>query len=174
MVARWYWWRVNVYSEVSAMIASLVIGNVVSILLPDQTHADGAFATYFGHRFLINMVGSTVIWVGITLMVGNEPSEQAKVFFRKTGVGGPGWRRVADSTHTAMPPMGFGYLFLGWITGCVFILGLLLGVGEALFIRPIPAGLYIGVSVAAGVLLVIYFSGLFRNRDTGSGGVPSP
>jgi SSS family solute:Na+ symporter len=168
MVARWYWWRVNVYSEVSAMIASLVIGNIVTVMLPDQTDANGTFATYFGHRFLINMVGSTVIWVGITLLMGNEPSEQAKAFFRKTGVGGPGWRRVAESTHTALPAMGFGYLFLGWITGCVFILGLLLGVGEALLIRPAPAAIYIGVSIAAGVLLVTYFSSLFRNRDTDS------
>lgn len=168
MVARWYWWRVNVYSEVSAMIASLVIGNIVSILLPDQTYPDGSFATYFGHRFLITMFGSTLIWVAVTLLMRQPPSDQAKAFYQMTGVGGPGWRRVADVTHTSLPRLGFGYLVLGWLTGCVFILCMLLGAGEFLFERPIPAAIYIGAALTAGILLLTCFSNLFRNPSTQS------
>ncbi len=111
------------------------------------------------------MIGSTAIWVTVTLLMRAEPSEQAKAFFRKTGVTGPGWKRVAETTETTLPAMGFGYLFLGWVTGCVFILGLLLGVGELLFIRPIHAGLYLVAAIVAGVLLVTCFSKLFRNQE---------
>lgn len=173
MVARWYWWRVNVYSEISAMIASLFIANLVAVLIPDQTHADGSFATYFGHRFLITMFGSTAVWVTVTLLMPSDVSDQAKAFFRRTAVGGPGWKHVADSTHTPLQRMDFGYLFLGWITGCVFILGLLLGVGEVFFVRPIPAGLFLGASVICGFLLITCFSNLFQNRGPDNAGTAS-
>ncbi len=163
MVARWYWWRVNVYSEISAMAASLILGNIVAYYLPDKTLADGTFATYFGHRFLINMFGCLVVWITVTLFIPAKPTAQAIAFFKKTGVGGPGWKRVADDTHTTIPPMNFGFHVLGWITGCVFILCLLLGVGEVIFVRFIPAALYLGASVIAGALLITKFSKLFEN-----------
>lgn len=163
MIARWYWWRVNVYSEISAMLTSLVVGNVVALTLPDFTDADGVFHNYFGWRLVINLTVCTAVWVAVTLLTQTPPTPQVREFMTRSGVGGWGWRRVAQDMGVEQPPFNFGFLVAGWAAGCLFILGLLLGIGEAIFQRTAPATIYLGVAVVAGVLLITVFTKAFRN-----------
>ena len=157
MIARWFWWRVNVYSEISAIVSALIIGNAVSILLPDQTFNQGITANYYGFRFLINLCGSTLVWITVTLLTQNNfaSTKQATKFFLKSGVTGIGWRQIANTSgHNTNQPSQI-YNLIGWLIGCIFIFGLLLGIGEALLQQTIPAITLISIGIFAGLGLSI-------------------
>lgn len=92
-IIRWFWWRVNAWSEISAMISSTVMAIIV------YKHPMFADSQYYTKLGLIISV-STVIWVIITLLT--KPSDKQKLieFYKRTTPGGPGWRPFEGSIKT--------------------------------------------------------------------------
>jgi SSS family solute:Na+ symporter len=134
MIARWYWWRVGPWSEISAMAASLIVGNAVVFLLPDTKDAAGKVtANYFAVRMLINTSITFIVWVTVTLIISKKPSEQTLEFYKKMRISGPGWRKIAH--QLALQPADGEFLnsFYCWLTCCVSMFSLLIGSGMLIF-----------------------------------------
>lgn len=125
-IVRWFWWRVNAWSEISAMLAS----TVVTVLV--YTHP--AFAETPYHLRLAAIIGvSTAIWVIVTFLTRPVPMEKLREFYLKTAPGGPGWGRVrAGMTLDGGAGNSFSGAFAGWVYGCVFLIGLTMGIGKVL------------------------------------------
>ncbi|MCP3674841.1 MAG: Na+:solute symporter [Gammaproteobacteria bacterium] len=97
LILRWYWWRINVWSEISVLLASVIIGNMLFLWLPDSPDAD-----YFGVRSLLNISGATLIALIVTYLTTEKaPTTKVKEFYRRLRIQGPGWKRVAEHTGLA-------------------------------------------------------------------------
>ncbi len=188
LILRWYWWRVNAWSEISAIITALVVGNLCEFILADPNfnakvqptdwtglrglistwlpaREGAATADWFGVRLLITVAVTFVVWVAVTFATSREPTAQTKTFFKRIRVPGPGWRRVSKATGVAALPGEFGSSLVGWFAAMGVIFGLLLGIGYALLQNWPAAGTCAVVAVAAGVVLAVM---LRRGALTGS------
>jgi len=124
-IIRWFWWRVNAWSEISAMIASTVMSIVV------YTHPVLKAGPFYVKLSLIISV-STVVWVIVTFLTPPVKQEKLAEFYRRTLPGGPGWRPVEK---TAGAVAGAGSLtdqLLQWLNGSLFVISVTLGLGKVL------------------------------------------
>jgi solute:Na+ symporter, SSS family len=122
-IMRWFWWRINAWSEISAMVVSTVT-TVLVYSLPSL-----APMPYF-EKLLVIICVSTVIWVTVTFLT--RPTEKSKLleFYYKTRPGEAGWRPVAVLANETAKGHGFTYPLTAWMCGCFFIIGLTLGTGK--------------------------------------------
>ncbi|HUP00623.1 MAG TPA: sodium:solute symporter family protein [Gemmatimonadota bacterium] len=129
-IARWFWWRVNAWSEIAAMTASSVIGALLGM-----SSRWGGPEFPFASQVTINLVGSTVVWVAVTLLT--PPTSMAKLteFYRR--VRPPGWWGPVREAlgESAIPPASNERLRQGlwlWLLGTTFIYASLFGSGKLL------------------------------------------
>ncbi len=148
MIARWYWWRVNAYSEISAIAASFVVGNLLEIFLPNTETTD-----LFAVRVAITIPVVTLIWITVTLLTSKEPMQQCITFYSKMKIGGPGWRRIREVTGIWPVKSEFKINFVAWISCSVFIYSVLLSCGKFIFHLWGTALVYFLVAATSGLIL---------------------
>ena len=89
-ILRWFWWRINIYSEITAMVVSFFIALYLELIHP----ALGGSPIDATTQLLIGVGITTVSWVGVTLLTRPEPEEILYSFIEKINPGGPGWKAV--------------------------------------------------------------------------------
>lgn len=143
---RWFWWRVNAWSEIAAMASSFAIA-VALLVLGRQGTAPPA------HLALIGTVAlTTVIWLAATWLTPPTDRETLVRFYRLARPAGPGWAGVRRAAGDAAPSDDLGMAAMGWAASCVFIYGALFGAGFALVGRPAAALVAGGLCVLSGVV----------------------
>ena len=120
LILRWFWWRVNAWGELAAMLAGMLIA--ILSYLPAFGDID------FGLRLAVTAFGSMAIWVPAMLLTSPESEETLERFYRRTRPGGPGWQRQRDATGLA-PLQNLGADISSGVIGVVFIFALMFGVG---------------------------------------------
>ncbi len=88
---RWYWWRINAWSEVSAMTAAAL----VTALLHTWIHIAGSEADVFAKSILLTVAVTTLVWVVVTFLTAPEPDSKLLEFYRRVRPGVTGWKHVA-------------------------------------------------------------------------------
>jgi solute:Na+ symporter, SSS family len=126
LILRWYWWRINAWSEVSAMAAAFV----VSILLQTAFGMNSDDPIQFAHIMLITVGITTVAWLATTFLTAPEPQSKLLSFYRKVRPSLVGWRPIAQLAPDVPPAHDFGWNVLDWLCGCVLIYGTLFGTGK--------------------------------------------
>lgn len=139
-ILRWFWWRINAWSEISAMTASFVI----SIFLQLSLGLDTGDAKVFAKVMLITVTVTTFIWLTVTFITAPEKEETLLRFYRKVRPGGILWKPIADKAPEVMADTGLTRDLLDWIVGIVLIYTTLFGFGKILL-----------GSRAAGLVLLI-------------------
>jgi len=128
MIARWYWWRVNPFSEISAIIAGLVAGNLSQILFTTYNGTD-----LYAVRLVVTVLLVTATWVTVTLLTGPKtPDKHLIDFYKKMKIPGPGWKKVRLLVGTRPEKTELATGFAGWLSCCLFIYSLTLGIGKLL------------------------------------------
>lgn len=125
-ILRWFWWRINAWSEISAMAASFV----VSLFLQFGMGMDTTNAEVFARVMLITVAVSTLVWLSVTLMTSPENEDTLLGFFRKVRPGGKGWKPIASKAPDVQTDMGLGWDLMDWAAGIVLIYTTLFGVGK--------------------------------------------
>ncbi len=148
MIARWYWWRVNAYSEIAALAAAFVVGNVVELTLPSTDDAD-----LFGVRVLITVVVVTIVWVVVTLLTSKTPGHQTIAFYTKLRIGGTGWKTIRELSGVQPITGTFKDSVIGWGVSMVFLFSSLLGLGHLIFGAWGRASFLLAVAVGSGIML---------------------
>jgi solute:Na+ symporter, SSS family len=150
-ILRWYWWRINAWSEISAMIASFIAA--VALHLAGVNAADTSSSDY-ALAMLISVAFATVTWVTVTLLTPPEPDPVLDTFYRRVRPGGPGWRHVARRLGYRNDPIPGGALaWINWVAGVVAVYTSLFGLGALLTGRPRAGLVYAVVAVAAFALI---------------------
>ena len=142
LIVRWYWWRVNAWSEITAMFAPLVglagLKLFTSVVFPES--------------LLYLVVWTTVCWLAVTWFTPPESDETLVAFYIRTRPGGPGWRRVARLAGLP-PPVQLRGQLLDWVAGVLMVYGTLLGIGASLLPTENSARLFLAVAAGSGLWL---------------------
>ena len=160
-LVRWFWWRVNAWCEVVAMVSSFLVSLTLLVLAKNGIH----FSTHVA--LLVTIAFTTVCWVA-TAYLGPQTDRKVLVeFFKKVRPFGPGWRRIreeaglgADAARTAGDNIPLA--LLGWFTGCTTIWAALFSVGNFLYGRTAEALVCTAVFVVAGLVLIRVVSRLWQ------------
>ena len=150
LILRWYWWRVNAWSEVAGMLAPLA-GHIVLTRFT---------AVAFPESLLYLVAWTTACWLAVTWLTPPEPDATLAAFYRRVRPGGPGWARVAARLGEPPPPPIRGQV-VDWLAGLGLVYGALLGAGALVLPRADPAWPYLGAAALCAALL---------HRRLGAGG----
>ena len=123
LILRWFWWRINAWSEIAAMVTPLVAYGYLRT----------ATSVQFPETLYYIVAVTTVVWLAVTLATRPADEETLKRFFRRVHPGGPGWTRVAALVPDVRPDSGYAGLFVDWIAGVALIYSALFAVGSFLF-----------------------------------------
>ena len=155
LLFRWYWWRINAWSELSATIAAFVI----SIALQTLGGLDSDQPRDFAIIMLITVGLTSVVWLTVTFLTRPESDATLVAFFRRTHPGILGWRRIAALAPDVRPDAGGARNLIDWIAGCALVYGILFGVGKLLLHE---AGAGIPLLMMAAVAGVVIYADLSR------------
>ncbi len=150
-ILRWFWWRINAWSEVSAMSASFV----VSLVLQYAYKFDNDDPRDFAWQIIITVACSTVTWLAVTLLTAPESESTLLAFYRRVRPGALLWGPIAARATDVVPKKDGLNNLLDWAAGCVMVYATLFGVGDLLFGRT-QAGLgLLALAVAAGCVIYV-------------------
>ncbi|MCW8850184.1 MAG: Na+:solute symporter [Melioribacteraceae bacterium] len=123
LILRWYWWRINAWSEISAMIAPLII-------YPIAKYGFGLESPITLYPIVF---GTTIIWLITTYIT--KPVEENKLieFYKRTYPGGAGWKRISKKVGSLKSEMNFGKALINWVLGVILVYSFLFGLGSLLF-----------------------------------------
>ena len=148
LILRWYWWRINAWSEISAMICSFVV-SIAAIQLLKPRFPDGdlrADATVM----LVTVAVSTVVWLGVTFATKPEPDRVLEAFYRRVRPGGPGWAVVSERAGFGRESIPGGALaWTNWIAGIVAVYSTLFGIGKLVLGDLLEGLILLGIAVVA-------------------------
>ncbi|MCP4639201.1 MAG: Na+:solute symporter [bacterium] len=150
LIARWFWWRVNAWSEITAIAVSLVVGISAAIFLADSRF-DGA--DLLGVRIILTLSASLVSWVVVTFLTSSKPTAQTEAFYRQLKVGGPGWARLRKQTGVEPASGDLSRAAAGWVLTSALLLALLVGTGKFLFHDWMGGAICVAVAVVSGLAL---------------------
>jgi SSS family solute:Na+ symporter len=162
LILRWYWWRINAWSEISAMIASFVVSlialNVVEARMPKDSPL---VQTYV---MLITVAISTTVWLTVTFLTPPENDAKLDSFYQRVRPGGPGWRRVSERLGYGGETIPGGALaWTNWLAGIIAVYSSLFGIGKLIFGETATGVIMLVVSAVA----FAWIARAFREEDAG-------
>jgi Na+/proline symporter len=159
-ILRWFWWRINAWSEISAMSAALI----VSMVLKFYFHFDEREPRQFAHLLLITVAFTTAVWLTVTFLTKPEPDEKLLSFYRRVRPNSRFWGKISKLA-TDIPPVHDGVVnLINWICGVGMIYCFLFGIGQIIL-----ASMMLGiVFLICGFILggVIYYQMNKRGWET--------
>ena len=147
---RWFWWRINAWSEVAAMTAAFV----TSITLQIGFGLSESEPRQFAYLVLITVATTTFVWLAVTFLTKPEPKDVLLVFYRRVRPSPALWGPIAKGAIDVRPRKDGLFNLMDWLLGVAMIYAFLFGVGNVIFGR-----LAIGIGFLAGGLVcgsVIY------------------
>ncbi len=143
LILRFYWWRINAWSEISATVTPFLVYAYIKF----QT-------TIAFPETLFYIVGvTTAVWIAVTLLTPPVSNEHLMQFYRRVHPGGAGWRRVAKAVPEVKGDSNFGWRFLDWVCGVLLVYSVLFGVGKIILGELLLGVAFLFVSVVAGGLI---------------------
>jgi len=178
-ILRWFWWRINSWSEISAMFASGIISilfNFTSLktILFDHHNdlgvlVEGVFPAWV--KFPLVVLITTVIWVIVTFLTKPECNETLINFYKQTTPGGPGWNKIINNLEDKdlkalelnkkwSVPSGI----IAMVLGCILVYSCMFATGNILYGNYSTASWLMIVIVISGFLLIRIWNKKLKNR----------
>lgn len=159
-ILRWFWWRINAWSEISAMFVS----GVVSILLNFTSlgnyffGTDGLMPSYA--KFPMIVLVTTIVWVSVTYLTQPENKTVLQNFYKKIQPGGPGWSKIineakADNIELINTQEGWSVPsgIIAMLIGCVLIYSVMFATGKLIYGKYTASLILFGVAFISGIIL---------------------
>ncbi|MDV7393179.1 hypothetical protein RZS08_17535, partial [Arthrospira platensis SPKY1] len=162
-ILRWFWWRINAYTELTGMIVSFVVA-VTFVILKKFTGFDPS-ETF---KILTGVGITTVAWLLVTFLTKPTDDETLRSFYKRIRPGGPGWKKVVDRAeaegvvlHKSNElkwdvPTGIICMLLGVLA----IYSALFTVGQILYGNMVLVAVFGSISLVAVVLLMNFWKKL--------------
>ena len=121
-ILRWFWWRINAYTEIVAMVGSLIIAGYFNF----------GDSTLEGWQKIVVGAGlTTIVWITATYFTPPDEEKTLRNFVKKVKPGGPGWSKYTEEPSSEPWPVPRGVLCM--TLGCIAVYGILIGVGQLLY-----------------------------------------
>ena len=160
-ILRWFWWRINAWSEIAAMGISFVVAVASELVLPKVLPPGHALLVW---KFPIGVAITTAGWILVTFLTPPTAEATLRAFCRLANPGGPGWRGVAERAAAdgePIEPAGTRWSvplgLLCMLVGCLFVYATLFATGFFLYGRPLPALVLTAIAAGSAVFLLRTF-----------------
>ena len=163
-ILRWFWWRINAWSEISAMFSSGIISILfnftsLGVVLFGTAEADGILPFWSTYPMIVLL--TSIVWLSVTFLTPPETERTLFDFYKRTQPGGPGWQRILAKAQTQgkdlitntqkwSVPAGI----LATLVGCVTIYGALFSTGYWIYGFYTQAGILTVLTLIATLVLV--------------------
>jgi solute:Na+ symporter, SSS family len=147
-ILRWYWWRINAWSEISAMIAAAAM-----TLALHNVHFVGNSAVVYAKTALITGGVTTLVWIVTTFATRPESAQTLVAFYRRVHPSVYGWKHVAMLAQELPQVRDFRSNAFDWVMGVILVYGCLFGIGKLVFQQWVWGVLLLLLSGVAGYLI---------------------
>ncbi len=151
---RWYWWRINAWSEVAAMGAAAGM----TALLHTAVKLTGPEPIVFAKSILLTVAVTTIVWLAATFLTGPEPDSKLLAFYRRVRPGTFGWTRIAAMAPEIPITHEGWYNLLDWFLGCLMVYMALFGIGKVVLGSTGVGFLFLTISAVSGYAIYWDFS----------------
>ncbi len=139
-ILRWFWWRINAYTEIVAMISSIIIAGYFNF---------GNSVLESWQKIVIGAILTTLVWIVATYLTPPDDDVTLRNFVKKVNPGGPGWKKYSEGISTEPWPVPNGILSM--VLGCVAVYGFLMGVGQLIYGHTESGLMICGIGALASV-----------------------
>jgi SSS family solute:Na+ symporter len=143
LILRWFWWRLNAWSEITSMIVPFIVFGWINFFTS---------ITFPGSIFIIVAI-TIAATLAVTYLTPPTETAQLETFYRTTRVGGRLWNRISKTLPEVDSDKGFVMLFVDWALGIVMIYTILFGTGRVIFGDLTQGALFLGAGLLAGALI---------------------
>ena len=158
-ILRWFWYRVNVYSELTAMIVSFMVAIMFEFIIPNNFSVE--------EKLIIGVMITTVSWLLVTLITPPSSMETLQNFYKKIQPGGPGWKKVIEESEAKGinitgkkekwdVPSGI----LCMLFGSISVYSILFGIGYLLYSKTTTGIIFMLISVLSVMILMKFWKRL--------------
>ena len=158
-ILRWFWYRVNVYSELTAMIVSFLVAIMFEFIIPNNFSVE--------EKLIIGVTITTISWLIVTLITPPSSMETLQNFYKKIQPGGPGWKKVIEESEAKGinitgkkekwdVPSGI----LCMLFGSISVYSILFGIGYLLYSKTTTGIIFMLISVVAVIVLMKFWKRL--------------
>ena len=158
-ILRWFWYRVNVYSELTAMIVSFVVAIIFEFIIPNNFSVE--------EKLIIGVTITTISWLIVTLITPPSSMETLQNFYKKIQPGGPGWKKVIEESEAKGinitgkkekwdVPSGI----LCMLFGSISVYSILFGIGYLLYSKTTTGIIFMLISVVSVIVLMKFWKRL--------------
>jgi SSS family solute:Na+ symporter len=157
---RWYWWRINAWSEISAMLSSF--GVSVAFFIASKRGLTIASHT----SLLITVALTTIVWVVVTYRTSPTDRSTLVEFYRLVRPAGRGWEPVRADAGVGPSPDSITQSLIGWVCGCLVVYAALFGAGSFLYGRTAQGAMWSVVFVIAAAAIIRLIPAMWRTKAT--------
>jgi Na+/proline symporter len=155
-ILRWFWYRINVYSELTAMTVSFLVALGFEFIFPNNFSVE--------EKLIIGVTITTICWLIATFITPPADIETLQNFYKKIQPGGPGWKKIIDISESN------GFKIVGrkekWdvpngilcmVFGSISVYSILFGIGYILYAKTTTGLIFISISIISVLILMKFW-----------------
>ena len=163
-ILRWFWYRINVYSELTAMIVSFIVALAFEFIIPNNFSVE--------EKLIIGVTITTISWLIVTMVTPPSNIETLQNFYKKIQPGGPGWQKIVNESEEN------GIIITGkkekWdvpsgilcmVFGSISVYSILFGIGYILYSKVTLGIVFMAISALSVVLLMKFWKRLSTEEN---------
>lgn len=151
-ILRWFWWRINAYTEIAAMICSFVIALFFHLYYTGTSPGEAGYLP--GHyKLLFNIGITTIVWLIVTFMTRPTDNDKLVSFYNKIFPFSPGWSAIIRKNDLEVKSESFGSKLVAMVLGSVLVYGALFGVGYFIYGETTYGIAALSASIVSGLIL---------------------
>ncbi|MGB9664343.1 MAG: sodium:solute symporter family protein [Ignavibacteria bacterium] len=151
LILRWYWWRINAWSEISAMFTPFILLPIVKII---------------GIEFPISLFylvgGTTIVWLIVTFLTKPTDEKVLVEFYKRVHPGGKLWKPISSKLPEIKDTANFKIMFLNWLFGVVLVYSSLFVIGSLILADYIKAIIYFAIALISIAFIIKNLSDDFK------------
>lgn len=143
LILRWYWWRINAWSEISAIITPFILLPIVKL-----NEIEFPFSLYY------LVAGTTVVWLVVTFLTKPTDEKVLIDFYKKVYPGGRLWRKISLKIPEIKEEPSFKIMFLNWILGVILVYSSLFGIGSLILGNYFDGLIYVTIALISLIFIL--------------------
>ncbi len=148
-VLRWFWWRITAYTEIIALISSMIIAGYLTFL---HDHM-GLLPLEPWMKTVIGVMLTSIVWITATYLTPHTDNETLKIFYKKIKPAGPGWKHIAEQMPDVTIQSTLPLEILGMLVGCIVIYCALFTTGQWIYGNLMLSGIFAVVTIAGAFMI---------------------